>query len=74
MPIVQISIVEGRDPEAVKACVKEVARAVHRTLGAPLPTIRVLVHQVPKAFWAVGDETRDDIDAAKAAASKPSCS
>ena len=43
MPIVQISIVEGRDPAAVKRCVKEVARTVHQTLGAPLDTIRVMV-------------------------------
>jgi len=70
MPIVQISIVEGRDSEAIKNCVKEVARAVHRTLGAPLATIRVMVHQVPAAHWAVGDETRDEIDAARAAAAR----
>jgi 4-oxalocrotonate tautomerase len=70
MPIVQISIVEGRDDAAIKRCVKEVARTVHQTLGAPLATIRVFVHQVPAAHWAVGDETRDDIDAARAAASR----
>jgi len=68
MPIVQISIVEGRDPAAVKRCAKEVARTVHQTLGAPLDTIRVMVHQVPAAPWAVGDETRDEIDARKAVA------
>jgi 4-oxalocrotonate tautomerase len=68
MPLVQITVVEGRDPAALKNCVKEVARTVHQTLGAPLATIRVIVHQVPAALWAVGDETRDEIDAKKAAA------
>lgn len=68
MPIVQISIVEGRDEASVKRCVKEVARTVHETLGAPLDTIRVFVQQVPATHWAVGDQTRDEIDAAKAAA------
>ncbi len=63
MPIVQISLVEGRDPETIQRCVKAVARVVHESLGAPLPTIRVAVHQVPAAFWAVGDRTRDEIDA-----------
>jgi 4-oxalocrotonate tautomerase len=67
MPIIQISLVEGRDAQAIKRCVKEVARTVHETLGAPLSAIRVMVYQVPAAHWAVGDETRDDIDAAKAA-------
>lgn len=68
MPIVQISIVEGRDEASVKRCVKEVARTVHETLGAPLDTIRVFVQQVPATHWAVGDQTRDEIDAAKAGA------
>lgn len=68
MPLVQITVVEGRDAAALKHCVKEVARTVHQTLGAPLASIRVIVHQVPASLWAVGDETRDEIDARKAAA------
>jgi 4-oxalocrotonate tautomerase len=68
MPLIQISLVEGRDEEAIKYCIKEVARTVHRTLGAPLSTIRVVVQTVPPSHWGVGDETRDEIDAAKAAA------
>lgn len=65
MPIVQISMIEGRDEASVKRCIKEVARTVHQTLGAPLAAIRVIVHQVPAAHWAVGDQTRDEIDAKK---------
>jgi 4-oxalocrotonate tautomerase len=60
MPIVHISLVEGRSDEAVKACVKAVARTVHETLGAPLETIRVYATQVPGAHWAVGDRTKDE--------------
>ena len=70
MPIVQISLIEGRDPEAIKRCVKAVARTVHETLGAPLETIRVVATLVPAAHWAVGDRTRDEIDAARRAASE----
>ena len=61
MPIVNIALVEGRDQEAVKACVKAVARTVHETLGAPLDTIRVYVTQTPAAYWAVGDRTKDEL-------------
>jgi 4-oxalocrotonate tautomerase len=67
MPIVQISFVEGRDPESIRRCVKAVARTVHETLGAPLETIRVFATGVPAAQWAVGDRTRDEIDAEKRA-------
>jgi len=65
MPIIHISLVEGRDDAAIKACVKAVARTVSETLGAPLSTIRVYATQVPGAHWAVGDATKDELDAAK---------
>jgi 4-oxalocrotonate tautomerase len=62
MPIVQISLVEGRNPDDIKRCVKAVARTVHQNLGAPLATIRVTVQQIPGSFWSVGDQTKDEID------------
>ena len=33
-----------------------------------MPTIRVILNEVPATHWAIGDETRDDLDAAKAGA------
>ncbi|MCA8093457.1 tautomerase family protein [Burkholderia anthina] len=63
MPIIHISLIEGRDDEAVKACVKAVARTVHETLGAPLHTIRVYATTTPAAYWAVGDQTKDELAA-----------
>ena len=68
MPLIQISLVEGRDPETVKRFAKQIARTTHETLGAPMSAIRVIVSEVPATHWAVGDETRDDIDARAAAA------
>lgn len=64
MPIVNITLIQGRDPEAIKTCMREVARAVHRTLDAPLETIRVLVTQIPASQWGVGEYTREEIEAA----------
>lgn len=63
MPIVHISLVEGRSDEAVKACIKAVARTVHETLGAPFDSIRVYATQVPGAHWAVGERTKDEAPA-----------
>ncbi|MCC8395776.1 tautomerase family protein [Paraburkholderia sp. MMS20-SJTR3] len=65
MPIVHISLVEGRDDAAIKACVKAVARTVHETLGAPLSSIRVYATLTPASHWAVGDQTKDEIAAAQ---------
>lgn len=61
MPIVHISLVEGRDEAAIKACVKAVAHTVHETLGAPLNTIRVYATTTPASFWAVGGQTKDEL-------------
>jgi 4-oxalocrotonate tautomerase len=65
MPIIHISLVEGRDDAAIKACVKAVARTVHETLGAPLNTIRVYATVTPATHWAVGDQTKDELSAAQ---------
>jgi len=70
MPMIQISLVQGRDAETVKRFIKEIARTTHEMLGAPLETIRVIVNEVPGTHWAVGDKTRDEIDAAKIEAAK----
>jgi len=62
MPIVQITLVEGRDDAVIKKCIKEVALTVHQTLGAPLNTVRVIVQQVPPCHFGIGDQTKDEID------------
>jgi 4-oxalocrotonate tautomerase len=64
MPIIHISLVEGRDADTIKACVKAVARTVHETLGAPLNSIRVYATVTPATHWAVGDQTKDELAAA----------
>lgn len=61
MPVIHISLVEGRDSEKVKACVKAVAHTVAETLDAPLESIRVYATAVPQAHWAVGGQTKDEM-------------
>ncbi len=54
MPIVTISILEGRAPERKQALLREVTDAVVRALAVPPASVRVLLHEVPPAHWAVG--------------------
>ncbi len=54
MPIVTISILEGRDAERKRTLLREVTDAVVRTLDVPPATVRVLLHEVAPAHWAVG--------------------
>jgi 4-oxalocrotonate tautomerase len=70
MPIVHLNLLEGREPALVSQCIKEIARVIHETLGAPMETIRVVASEVPSSHWAIGDRTRAEIDAAKKDAAK----
>lgn len=58
MPLIEVTIIEGRSPEKKRAMMKEVTEAVHRTLDAPLQAIRVVIREVPAAHWAVGGEPK----------------
>jgi 4-oxalocrotonate tautomerase family enzyme len=60
MPLVQISIVRGRERETVKECIRQVARTVAETLNAPLATVRVIVTEIEPDHWATGDRLKSD--------------
>ncbi|MDB5751434.1 MAG: 4-oxalocrotonate tautomerase [Ramlibacter sp.] len=61
MPIIQINLIEGRDAALVSECARQVAQTVHRSLGAPLESIRVMVNELPATHWAVGERTLSEI-------------
>ena len=55
MPLIFITMIEGRSDEKKAAMHKEVTEAVHRTLGAPREAIRIVINEVPaKHFSAAG--------------------
>lgn len=60
MPIIQITIVEGRDPEVVENCIRNVATTVSESLNAPLESIRVYVQEIPQNKFAVGTKLKSD--------------
>jgi 4-oxalocrotonate tautomerase len=57
MPIVQISIVEGRSPEKIRNLIREVTLATASTLDAPIDSIKVLVTEVAPTHWGSGEQT-----------------
>ena len=60
MPIIQITMLEGREQETIEQCIRDVAHSVHNSLGAPLSSIRVIVNEVPKNHFAVGDKLKSE--------------
>ncbi|GFE13193.1 hypothetical protein Sgleb_12400 [Streptomyces glebosus] len=60
MPIVNISVAAGRDPEVLRSCLRAVHDAVRDSLGAPESAIRVLLTEVPPASWSSGGVTLEE--------------
>jgi 4-oxalocrotonate tautomerase len=58
MPLVQVTMLEGRTPEQKRALHAEVTEAVIRALGVKPESIRTVIYEVPAAHWAVGGEPK----------------
>lgn len=57
VPLVEVSLIEGRTPARIRSLVRELHQAVVRALDAPPDTIRVIVREVPPTHWAAGGLT-----------------
>lgn len=57
MPIIEVTITEGRSPEAVRSLIHELTTAAVRAIDAPLASVRVIVREVPATHFAAADET-----------------
>jgi 4-oxalocrotonate tautomerase len=57
VPLIEVTMVEGRTPEQVRALISALTRAAVETIDAPLENVRVVVREVPTTHWAAGDLT-----------------
>ena len=67
MPLVEVTLAEGRSADQVRAMMREVHEAVLRTVDTKSEHIRVIVREVPRAHWATGDLTLSEMDAQNSA-------
>lgn len=67
MPLVEVTLAEGRSEEQVRAMMREVHEAVLRTVTTKSEYIRVIVREVPRTHWATGDLTLSEMDAQNSA-------
>lgn len=58
MPLVQINMLAGRTPEQKEALLKAVTAAVHDSIDAPLPSIRVWIHEFDKTDYMAAGEMK----------------
>jgi 4-oxalocrotonate tautomerase len=58
VPIVDITLIEGRSDEAKARLMQKVADAIHEAIEAPKETIRIVIREVPPQHWSVGGVTK----------------
>ncbi len=58
MPLVQVTLVEGRPADAKRALIAELTDAVVHTLDAPRESVRVILNEVPAEHWGVGGQPK----------------
>ena len=54
MPLVEVTLIEGRSKEKKAALIRGITDVVERTVDAPRESIRVIVREVPPENWGVG--------------------
>jgi 4-oxalocrotonate tautomerase len=57
VPVIQISIVQGRKPEKIRNLIRQVTNAVARSLETPVETVKVIVTEVAPTHWGSGEQT-----------------
>ncbi len=54
MPLVRIDMFPGRSREMKDALIRNVTRAVIDSVGCPIESVQVILHEVDMADWARG--------------------
>jgi 4-oxalocrotonate tautomerase len=62
MPIVQISMIQGRTPEKKEQLIKKVTDAIVEVLQIPAEKVRIILNEVPKENIGVGGVPQSKLD------------
>jgi 4-oxalocrotonate tautomerase len=54
MPLLQVSLVEGRAPALKERLIAELTETTVAVLGVPAGSVRVILNEVPAMHWGVG--------------------
>jgi 4-oxalocrotonate tautomerase len=56
MPLIQVTMVEGRTAEQKHALIRNLSASMSETLGVPLERIRVAIYEISADEWGIGGE------------------
>lgn len=57
MPLVEVTLVEGRSHDQLRALISAVTKAVETSIDSPSQNVRVVLREVAATHWASGDVT-----------------
>lgn len=57
MPFIDVTLVEGREPEQLRSMISKITDVVQEQLGVQRQSVRVVVREIPATHWAAGDVT-----------------
>jgi 4-oxalocrotonate tautomerase len=57
MPLIDVTIREGRSPVQIRTLIHELHAATVRAIGANPDAVRVIIRELPLTHWASGDVT-----------------
>jgi 4-oxalocrotonate tautomerase len=60
MPLVEVTLTQGRSADQLRKLIHELHQAVVTAVDAPPAAVRVIVREVPAAHWASGDVTIEE--------------
>jgi 4-oxalocrotonate tautomerase len=56
MPLIQVTMVEGRTVEQKHALIRSLTTAMHESTGTPTDRIRVAIYEITAEDWGIGGE------------------
>ena len=57
MPLIEVTLAEGRSPQQLRTLMSSLTHAAAEAVGAPIESIRVVIREIPPTHWAAGDVT-----------------
>lgn len=57
MPIIDVTVAQGRSPEQLRTLITKLTEAAVEAVDAPAESVRVILREVPPTHVAAGDVT-----------------
>ncbi len=64
MPIVEITMIEGRTPAAKRRLIEKVTDAIVDAVEAPRESVRIILREIPGLHFGVAGKTKEKPEAA----------